>query len=67
MQSEIKPPIEHDILHSDEEDVLVTDLIAQLQNIIASTPEGKRGSIKCQVRSYWTNNGGYLKVYVDGD
>lgn len=52
-----------DILSSDDEDTSVADVIAQLQNIIDSNPELERSNLKCGVRSYWTDVGGYLHIH----
>jgi hypothetical protein len=51
-------------LSSDDEDMLVTELITQLQKLINSVPERQRNNVKCGVRSYWTDNGGYLNIYI---
>jgi hypothetical protein len=56
-----------DALTSDEEDILLVTLIERLQKIIADTEPEERSTLKCGVRSYWTDVGGYLAVYKRGE
>jgi hypothetical protein len=48
----------------DDEDIPVMELIARLQEFVNSIPEHERNNAKCGVRSYWTDNGGYLDIYI---